>query len=238
MLFRSTHGFIDVSINRGIGNYNIINLSLIKEFFTVFLDMYVVDIWYYWVLFILFCITSIIFAIKRNEIKKVLLPIFMEVSILSVIFSLVFCGKTFFSGGDGCFFLYHFNIIFLFKIIVLIPLYILFSYVIKCISCFIKSIKKKRLFNIIIGSILFISSCVILSLFFIYTTQDYIKDSQRKYRIYRQASYIVEKFLRFYYLQNELPVIPREVCISSGKLQKTLQIPGIFAVTDKKSIQR
>ena len=112
-----------------------------------------------------------------------------------------------------CFFLSHVNIIAIFKFITIIPLYILMSYVISSISHYSKSRKKKKIVNAIFGIIFFLLTSVIISMFFVFPTPGYIQEVQQKIYVRRQTFYVAEKMLRFYYLQNKVPEIPREVCI-------------------------
>lgn len=212
LLFTTTQGFISVAQSRGIGNTNIFDLNLFKEFFTAFFNIYVLDIWYYWLILIAIGILSLVFAIKRNEIKKVIFPLFMEISIITVILSLLLCGKTFLIDNERSLFLYHINVIFLFKMLFLIPIFIFTGYVFKNIAYYIKQLKiknfiKKTLINL---PVFILIICLIHA--YSFHIQYYINSENQLLNINRKVYYIAEKILRFNYLQNKVPEIPTEVC--------------------------
>ncbi len=169
-----------------------LNFNYLPEFPNYFLSSYLPYICIYVILLI-----PIIIGLWKSPIKTtfkaVLFSLIMEFSTLICFFSLFgisICNDLFLFPGVN----------FTFKILLFIPIIIL-------ISCLIKQIKKYKLRKIII---LFISS--ILFIFSIKITYNLISDFHlhghiRIMKYKRIVNYINEKMLRFYYLQNQIPVI-------------------------------
>ena len=128
--------------------------------------------------------------------KKVIYPVLMTICVLSVVFSLILCGKTMYDSGD--FWIKHGNIILSYRMVILIPLLMITSY-------FIKKIRKYRYKKISVIT----TTCVlyIISLIFVF----FIRENPHYKEVYyndKKAKYMCEKILRFYYLRNEVPILP------------------------------
>ena len=172
-----------------------ISLDIIKDFLTYFCKICFNFEAIYWLLFIPSMIICLYTAKKRNEIKKFVFPILYVFALLTTLFSLILCGKTnvdmsipaFELGG---YWITHNNIIFLYKMLLLIPLFICLSYI----------FRKSQIKTILISSFIFI---LILT--------STIKEETFQYIIYKannnirakQGNYIIEKIMRFFYLNNE-----------------------------------
>ncbi len=196
--FVTSKGFYEISLMRGVYSERI-TFQLIKEFTTVFINMYFKNFMVYWISFIIILGFSIFFAKKKKEIQKIILPIFMELSILLSIISLIKCGKTLYNSGD--FWISHYHIIFLYAILIIYPLFFLISYVLRNIKIR-KYIVLRSFYIILIISNLFL----LAGTYTIYLTKGNIPkiNSYKNLKNY----YILEKIFRFYKLQDRIPIIP------------------------------
>lgn len=222
-----------ILLERGLGNISI-DINSIAEFTSIFLKIYIVNNSLYWIIFIIVSILAIKFIQKEHDKKKVFFPLFMLFSILISIYSLIFCGKTMYDTGN--FWLEHGNIILAYKVVILIPLLILCSYVLSKI----KDYKRLQKTLLALSIIIFIISSII-SLF--------IKENEHYVQVYydhKKNSYINEKILRFYYLKNQKPILAKEneteeTRISNGEtctntnLYTTIYYPMIYK--DYKSLE-
>lgn len=129
-LFTSSPGFLSVSSDRGLSDIKI-TLNELNEFIQLYFQVCFKDEYIYWIIFITTAAISVYFAIKNKEIKKIVFPFLMQISILTVLFSLVLCGKTYDEFTRDRFFLCHWNIVFLYKMLILYPLFIFLDYTIK-----------------------------------------------------------------------------------------------------------
>lgn len=193
-MFASSLGFKEVATHRGMSNISI-TFDMLKEYLQLYFNVCFVNEWFYWLLFIIFSTIFFINAKKQNEIKKVILPLFMQISILTVMFSLILCGKTFDYDTTTLpkFWLYHENIIFAYKLLILIPLLISFDY------CY-NFVKNNPLVNIILCTFILIITCKNFVYFFNNFSIQHMKDA-------RVQAYQIEKIMRYYYLHGEIPII-------------------------------
>lgn len=194
-MFTSSPGFKDVASSRGASNI-IQNLHYIKEYCITFFDIYFKNEWLYWLIFLILTVFCFIFAIKKNEVKKILFILLFELSILLSIFTLILCGKTCPIEDTYDFFLKHMNIIFLYKMIILYPLYSLISYIYNNTNE-----KFKYLVCIVI---------IILSVGIIHRqcNNQNFSSSYIEFIEYKKAEYKLQKIAQFYYLRDETPEIP------------------------------
>lgn len=193
-MFASSLGFKDVATNRGMANISI-TFDILKEYSQLYFNVCFVNEWFYWLLFIIFFSIFFINAKKQNEIKKIILPLFMQISILTVMFSLILCGKTFDYDTTTLpkFWLYHDNIIFAYKLLILIPLLISFDY------CY-NFVKNNPLVNIILCAFILIITCRN----FVYFFNNFSIQPMKEARV---QAYQIEKIMRYYYLHGETPII-------------------------------
>lgn len=203
IFFTSNEGFKEVAADRGMTKITI-SQDIINEFCNLYLNCCIKDILIYWIIFIILLITAFIIAIRKSEIKKIIFPLFLQFAIISVMFSLVLCGKTYDETTRDRFYLHHQNIIFLYKMLILYPMLICMSYIIK---------NTRKYFKKFIPIIIFI-------IFISYGTFSWIKYPQFKektktyYKEFfeiRKNMYISEKMLRFYTLQNQTAILDEEI---------------------------
>ncbi len=197
VFFVSTPGFYTVAfIERGLSNIHF-HLNEFFEFLYLFFNLYVKDILLNWIILFILIIFSFYFAMKKQEIKKLIIPVFLQISLLIVIFSLFLCGKTY---NNQMFYISHNNVIFIYRMISLFPSLILFGYLFKNIY---KSVRPKFLRKITIW--LFSFLIIISAYLAIIPKINFDCDIEK-----RKLFYVSEKMLRFYYLNNKIPVIPYE----------------------------
>ncbi len=201
LLFTSSAGFKKVATDRGLSEINI-TINSVKEFLTLYYDLYFAQFSYFWIIFAILLICSYCFAYKKKELKKVVFPSLMLFSILIVIFSLILCGKT---HNHHESYLLHENIRYNFLLLVLFPFLMCFGYFIKHIVLLIKNKKIKPLFFYSV-----IISILILSVKSCNYSITQINNNGRISDGFGQELYIFEKMARFYYLKNEIPKLPIE----------------------------
>lgn len=224
LLFISSPGFKSISESRHLYS-TVFSSNLIKEFISCYYNECFVKISFYWYCFLVISVISIFFAIKRKkEIKKLIFPYTVQIAILLSFFSLVLCGKSygaedgilqFFADHpeieaiepNGEFFLNHGNLIFIYKMLILIPLLFLFSF---CINNTVKYLKAKK-----IKTKNFLTAIIILIVTLTFILIGTIRHENispfacsEEYRNLKIRQYMTEKMLRFYYLKNEIPQIP------------------------------
>ena len=201
MLFVFSKAFINVSHDRGIGNFQIIG-ELFKSFTVEYINIYIFKFIVFWILFIILFGFSFYIAKKKKELQKVLLPVFMEISLLINIFLLIFCGRTFYI--EGQFWLIHEHIIFLYGMLILFPLFMIISYLLKNLNYSRKNIIKSIFWLILLSGLLNV-------IIFIILFPNLFSDKLTMYKEmgnYKKYIYKTEKILRFYRLKNEIPYIP------------------------------
>ncbi len=201
-------GFIDVAKMRGLNNIYI-DFDTIKEFSLLYFKLYIADFWLYWIIFIFSIILIIGYCIKSNQNKKILfLALFMQISIMLAVYSLILCGKTEYTGN---YWLVSGRIIALYKMIILYSLYIFLSVILfefKKNTPFLNIFERKILVYVI-HSILVV--CLIFSITFYHTGYKSLLNKNSCIKFYKSVkknNYIAEKMLRFYYLKDEVPVLP------------------------------
>ncbi len=196
-LFITSEGYKTVAGQRGMDNIHL-TIDTIKEYIVSFWQICFVNEIVYWLVFLIVLISCICFAKKKGETSKILFPIYLQFSILTLFFSLLLCDKTFY----GNFFLLHHNVQFLYKMHILFPLLILISY-------FLEQIESTKKFV-----------CVLFVIFFTLSIPYFVKkhlfSDYTKSHLYvtykaKQNFYITEKMLRFYYLKKQIPIIQYKI---------------------------
>lgn len=200
ILFTTSGGFKAVATDRGLTQIDI-TMSSIKEFITLYWDLYFAPFSWFWILFTILFIVSFFFAYKNKELKKIIFPLLMLFSIIIVIFSLILCGKT----NNSEWYLTHTNIRYNFLLLILYPFLMCLGYSIKNIILSIKNKKIRPLF-------FYLTILLIISLFIKSYSYSIEKiNNQRISDMFRVQLYMFEKMARFYYLKNQIPQLPIEV---------------------------
>lgn len=192
VIFTSSQGYRQVSVERGINNI-IITLDTVKEYSLLYLKNCFINGWFLWIIFIAVFCFALYYALKRkNNIRKLVFPILFEISLLTVMYSLIVCGKT---NYFSTYFIVHENILFLFYFLTTIPLMIFFGYYLQNT----KSKKLKLCFAIIL---LTAASYMLIN----------AKEIQTKYLIPQRAkSYILQKIALYDYYKTQQICLPAEV---------------------------
>lgn len=202
-LFTSNNGFKEVATDRGMNKISI-SQELFNEFCDLYLNCCIENFLIYWIIFIILTITTLVIAIRKNELKKWIFPLFLQLAILCVMFSLILCGKTYDEATRDRFYLHHANIIFLYKMLILYPVLIYISYLIK------NTRKHFKKLTPIIMVIVFISygtfSCVKY-----HQLKEKTKSYYKEFSEIRKNMYISEKMLRFYVLQNQTAILDEKI---------------------------
>ena len=206
-LFTESFGFKEVASDRGLSDINV-TYDILKEFSQVYYRICFKEEVIYWIIFICIAVSAFIIAKKNNKIKLVIFPMLMQLSILTVMYSLILCGRTYDLNGRMILFLYHSNIIFLYKMLILIPLYMLFDYVIS--SAQIKKIEIIILFLLLVGSVINILECKKLSMEF-----------KSRLSEHKKHQYMYEKIMRFYNLKGEKAKVPQEFLKEFDELNRS-----------------
>lgn len=199
-LFTNNSKFEAVAAERGLAQLNL-SFDVIKEFTLQYFQVCIIDEWFYWLTFTAILVINFIIARKKQELNQIILPLLFEFSIMAVMFSLVLCGKTFDEFTRDRFYLSHLNIIFLFKMLILFPLFIYISYLYKNIQT---NIKLKYL----LLSIIFITT--LIKGIQAYNFKYYITNNYQ-FEVYKECAYILHKISRFYYLQNKTAELPSSI---------------------------
>ena len=199
ILFTTSNGFKEVASQRGMSNIHF-NLQEFQEFCELYWQVCITNEFFYWILFFALMIGSFFYAIRKNEIKKAILPILLQFSIMTVMFSLYLCGKT---GHNENFFLLHANVAFIYKMLLLYPLLMYTGYFLRNLS---RQFNKKVILTILI--------IINITGIFNYIKEN-IKHITLEYKYKRdmvinikKETYKMEKILRFYYLKDMIPYIP------------------------------
>ncbi len=195
-MFINNKGYKIVANSRGMDDI-VINFDILKEFIYYYIQIYFKYDILYWLIYIPVFAAAFYYAYKNKEIKNVILPLFINISVLTVIFSLILCGKTneemSISLFPDCkYFLSHCNVVFIYKMISIYPFILLLSYLIK------NNEKTKYILYCIIGFLVF---------YFVNNNKlvNFIKEVPVQPR---KEFYIAEKILRYEYLLNERPYLP------------------------------
>lgn len=197
-MFINNDGYKIVANDRGMDNI-VINFDILKEFIYYYVQIYFKYDITYWLIFIPVLAASFYYAYKNKEIQNVILPFFINISVLTVIFSLILCGKTndemsisLFSNCE--YFLSHCNIVFIYKMIIIYPFILLMSYLIK------NNEKSKFILYFILGIMIIYFACMHKNII--------NKISPFIHNLPKKEFYIAEKILRYEYLLNETPYLP------------------------------
>ncbi len=206
-LFILNSGWFHVASDlRGLGKTTL-TISLVLEYIKSYYEILIKNYNMFFYIFISIYITTIYFAIKKKEIKKIIFINFYLISLYAVLFSLVLLGKT---SYDNDFWIYHNNIIFLYKISLAAVFLCYFSYLMKNIINI--NIVKKLKKQIIV--ILFLFSIILIKpVYNIIQADISIIDNECLYQ-WKCKAYIMEKILRFYYLKNLVPILPKQEIMS------------------------
>ncbi len=202
--FVSSSGFKEVAISRGLSNI-FITKDLLINFINQYIQLYFFDEIVYWILFIILFIVDVVIAYKKLEIKKLILPLLLQISILGAVFSLIFCKETYYTGG---FWLVHNHIRFIFSMLILYPLLMLLSYLIKSLilKC-CNSLDKKKIINHITLIVMVLSVSFAGLLIETINGNEY-RNFYKKIENFKVFHYKLEKVFRFYYLKKEVPYLP------------------------------
>ena len=202
--FVSSSGFKEVAISRGLSNI-FITKDLLINFINQYIQLYFFDEIVYWILFIILFIVDVVIAYKKLEIKKLILPLLLQISILGAVFSLIFCKETYYTGG---FWLVHNHIRFIFSMLILYPLLMLLSYLIKSLilKC-CNSLDKKKIINHITLIVMVLSVSFAGLLIETINGNEY-RNFYKKIENFKIFHYKLEKVFRFYYLKKEVPYLP------------------------------
>lgn len=196
-LFVSSIGFREVSAERGMTNI-VVTRDLFNEFMYHFMNNCIYSIKEFWIAYIILVCFILYLSIRNKDFKVLIFVSCLLFSLMLVILSLVLCGKT----NGNFFFINHGNILFLYKMLVLIPFGIMISYISKYIF---KDNKYHSLIVSCLAAILFFFVNINLLINNTNIIQDIIS-SQDFLLKQKQNNYISEKITRYYYL-NEKPVI-------------------------------
>ena len=202
--FVSSSGFKEVSMARGLSNI-FITEDLLQNFINQYIQLYFLYEIVYWILFIILFVINVVIAYKKHEIKKLILPFLLQISILGTIFSLVFCKETYYTGG---FWLIHNHIRFIFSMLIMYPMLMFLSYflkslVLKCCN----SLDKKKIINHI-TLIIMVFSLILTGLLIETINGDVYRNFYKKIENFKVFQYKLEKVFRFYYLKQEVPYLP------------------------------
>lgn len=203
IIFTSNPAYKIIAGTRGMEDVSLSLIKLLPDFLKVYADIYIVQNYLYWTALLILIILCFRYAYKNNELKKVIFPLYMLLSVNVLIFSLILCGLT---NNElsipkyslNNFFLVHNNIVFLYKMIILYPLLFYISYFIKSVN-----IKKKEILcaaGIFIFSSVWGYSKIPEAYMYLYNVNQ--GESNAK-----TIMYIYEKMLRFYYLKQKTPYI-------------------------------
>ena len=222
IIYTTSAGFTRLVAQREFSFVNL-NYNNIIEFSSIFIDKYILSIWYIWLIFTILLLIATIFAYKRKEITKIMLPVFMQISNLSVMYSLILCGKTHYSGN---FWIMDNRLESFYYILILYGLIMLISYIGYIIKSGILYIFYYKITKICITLI-----TIFLLFLFIYNVQYlymHYSDIINKipiiswYKEIKRDNYIAEKIMRFYYLKNETPILPEKLVSDDATISSIL----------------
>lgn len=187
----------NATVYRGVG-HTVTLTELIK-----FLKFYYILMFKNEILNWLTCLILVFISFKyfRKQFGKecIIIPFFLQLSILTAYFSLLFCGETgTYSILQNCnFFLSHKNLLFLYKMIILLPFILYFSNFLNLIKT--KTLIYKSTISVFIISI-FIMSFANLKLYYKYIANTELSEI-------RKSLYVAEKLYVFQILNNIKPVL-------------------------------
>ena len=196
--FVSSFGFNQIATERGMQNITL-SLPIIKEFSQTFFQLYVVNCIWLWVVLIFLMICSFIIVIKqKTDIPKLIFPLIILLGTILVIYSLVLCGKTYDEATRDRFWLFHRNIQCMFKILLLYPIIIYCSLV-------IKKIKNEYIPIVLI---------IIINFFVLFNLKNEIVHFDTDFLVkIKKIQYQYTKIIRFYNLKGQTAKIPENLDI-------------------------
>ena len=206
-LFTSSLGFQSVAADRGMTDINV-TYDIFKEFSALYYRVCFKEEILYWILFICLAVTAFVIAKKNNEIKQVVFPLLMEISVLTIIYSLIMCGKTYPFNNQFILYLYHSNIVCLYKMLILVPLYIYFDYV-------INNIKTRK--TLLIVTVLLIAGSCIYGTDCRNNSQEFINRLSEM----KKDQYMYQKIMRYYNIQKQKAKIPQMFLRSFNELNQS-----------------
>ena len=210
--FLNSEGFRWIAEERGLNNINI-TFSCFTEFTKLFIKYYFIKNWIYIVSFIALLCVGISINRNKHDYRGILLAAFMQISLFSVIFSLILCEKTLYELGK--YWIEYDSVIFTYQVMSYISIVLLIGFVVR-LKKYSKTIR--NIYFIILFLLLFISAFLIFN---INKLQKIILDEKKELR---KINYICDKINHFYYLKNEIPVLPQERKLLFPNLEKCLYI--------------
>lgn len=194
ILFTTSAQFKNIASERGMAHIQI-TFDMLKEYLHLYYKVCVREEFIYWIIFTVLLIICIKYAIQRKETNKIIFPILLQISIHTVMFSLILCGKTFTDCPSPRFYLYHHNIVFLYRMLLLFPIFLLTDY-----SLNIRNTKQTKI----------LTAAIFIILGFIYTIYS-LQLSDFYVNLLKEAKkqqYMYEKIIRYYHLQNKTAKVP------------------------------
>lgn len=177
---------------RGFGSFGF-DIKDVLEFFDIFFYLYIYDNLLYWIGLFLIIFISLYKNKSILKKKKLMVPIFMLVSIVLVYLALIVCGKH---SYNGSFWITDVKLIIFFEVMILSPFFILLDDLLRH-----SNLKLRKI------CITFVSSCFfIIALFYIsliYQNRHLLSDVY----IFQKVNYINEKMYRYFVLKNETPYL-------------------------------
>lgn len=192
ILFTNSSGYKEVSLNRGMNNISI-TFEAVKEYLSLFFQNCVLQGIIIWLLFFAFCIGALLIAKRKKELKELVFPVFFEISLLAVMFSLILCGKTF--EGTNSYYLTHPNILFLYWFLTSIPVLMFLGYI-------LKNTENKKT-KVTAAVIILICACILP-----FKTQ-YSRASEM--RLEKMRHYTLEKITLFEYYKSGSVSLPQNI---------------------------
>ena len=203
VLFYSNMGTQQVISTRTLTNIEV-SLSSVGEFLSLFREVCIIDVFPVICVICLFFVVSLHFAIKKSEPKKVLVSYVLLFSIFAFMLSLYVCGKSFDEFTRDRYYLCHINIVLLYKMLLLYPLFMLVGYVLKNV----KNSGHLASKNVVEGLICFVLGALCFGYIGAVIKINELSDSYVEMYDLKKNYYKTEKMLRFFYLKKERPVIP------------------------------
>ncbi len=189
----TSFGFQYVAFEAREFGKTVIDLQVLKNFVYYYVLILFKFELAYWLIFLYLIVNCFSIAKKKNELNKIYIPSAFLFTILIVMFSLILCSQNnVHSTIENCYFYTsHRNVRFLYKMLLIIPLFMYLSYF------FNNSKEKFKKFCIVILNI-FNLYFITVSILFVknYVGNDYLKDIRKK-------NYIIEKIYRYNILTNE-----------------------------------
>lgn len=203
ILFVSSPGFCQVATDRGMTNINV-TYDIFKEFTVCFFEKCVFSIWEFWISFILLYAIALYFSIRNKDLKLAVFSAIYVISLFMVMVSLILLGKAS-CVNNGAFWIEHNNILFLYKMLLIIPFAINLSYLYFCIN------KNKKYLCVFYSFVILLFCFINIKLFFNNQIIDTINHDRNWLYMRKQNNYITNKIVRFYWLNNETVVLPMKL---------------------------